>query len=121
LYTGCSETKNHAQVTSDISDDINCNLTILSSDDKIPSDKIPQNHAQIGNSGDTDDILHTSQDFLYSCYHCDDFHTNSERDYERHVMLNHQKGTADVSHPCYPTRADIERLGLKAQGKDWEI
>ena len=56
----------------------------------------------------------------YSCYHCDDFHTNSQRDYERHVMSNHQKGTDDVNHPCYPTKADIERLGLKAQEKDWE-
>lgn len=49
----------------------------------IQFDKIPQNRAQISTSNDindTNDILHTSQGFLYSCYHCDDFHTNSERD-----------------------------------------
>jgi hypothetical protein len=57
----------------------------------------------------------------FSCYHCDYFHTNSEADYQRHVMSNHQKTPSDVNHPCYPTKADIERLGLKAQGKDWEI
>lgn len=32
-------------------------------------------------------------------------------------MSNHQKGTADKDHPCYPCKADLERLGLKAQGK----
>jgi hypothetical protein len=32
-----------------------------------------------------------------------------------------KNGTADKDHPCYPTKADLERLGLKAQGKSWEI
>jgi hypothetical protein len=49
--------------------------------------------------------------------------TNNAEDYERHVMSKHQLTASDVNHPCYPTKADIERLGLghKAQGKSWEI
>jgi hypothetical protein len=54
--------------------------------------------------------------YYYSCYYCDDFKTNDETDYERHVLKLHGLG-----HPCYPCKADLERLGLKAQGKSWEI
>jgi hypothetical protein len=59
----------------------------------------------------------------FECYHCNNFQspTNNVQDYERHVIRDHQKGTADKDHPCYPCKADLERLGLKAQGKSWEI
>ena len=50
------------------------------------------------------------------CYYCDSFKTNSNDDYEAHVIMRHGQG-----HPCYPSKADLEKLGLKAQGKSWEI
>jgi hypothetical protein len=51
----------------------------------------------------------------YSCYYCK-YNTDSQDDYERHVIKQHGLG-----HQCYPSKADIERLGLKPQGKSWEI
>lgn len=51
---------------------------------------------------------------LYSCYHCEGFHTDSQNDYERHMAKKHFK------LPAYPSMADLQRHGLKAQGKDWE-
>jgi hypothetical protein len=60
----------------------------------------------------------TTEEFFdllgYSCYYCD-YKTEYKERYERHVINKHGLG-----HPCYPSKADIERLGLKAQGKDWE-
>ena len=50
------------------------------------------------------------------CYYCDSFKTNSNDDYEGHTIMKHDQG-----HPCYPSKADLEKLGLKAQGKSWEI
>jgi hypothetical protein len=50
----------------------------------------------------------------YSCYYCK-YNTDSKYDYEHHVINKHGLG-----HPCYPSKADIERLVLKAQGKSWE-
>ena len=35
--------------------------------------------------------------------------TNSNRDYEGHTIMKHGQG-----HPCYPSKADLEKLGLKA-------
>jgi len=52
----------------------------------------------------------------YSCYYCSDYKTDSQDYYERHVIKQHGLG-----HPCFPSKVDIERLGLKPQGKDWEI
>ena len=26
-----------------------------------------------------------------------------------------------LEKPCYPSKADLEKLGLKAQGRSWEI
>ena len=51
----------------------------------------------------------------FQCYYCN-FKTNSNDEYEGHTMMKHGK-----CHPCYPSKADLEKLGLKAQGKDWEI
>jgi hypothetical protein len=56
------------------------------------------------------------------CYYCEDFETDSlrkdgKRNYESHVKSKHGD---DIDYPCYPIKADLERLGLKAQGKDWE-
>ncbi len=59
-----TETQNHAQLTSDDSDDIDNGSRIISTDNEISSEKTPENHAQNGisdDTDDTDDILHTSQ------------------------------------------------------------
>jgi predicted transcriptional regulator len=56
----------------------------------------------------------------YRCYYCS-FETDgkgSKSCYEDHVKSKHGD---DLDHPCYPTKGDIERLVLKAQGKSWEI
>jgi hypothetical protein len=54
---------------------------------------------------------------LFKCYHpgCD-FQTNDEKDYERHGALKH------LENPLlYPSRYEIEKHGLKPQGKEWEV
>jgi hypothetical protein len=56
-----------------------------------------------------------SNNFLYSCYYCRDCQTHSEREYESHVILKHSK------KPAYPCKADLQRLGIKGKGKNWEI
>ena len=48
----------------------------------------------------------------YSCYYCD-YNTDIQGDYDKHVVLTHDK-------PAYPNKAEIEKRGLKPQGKDWE-
>ena len=54
---------------------------------------------------------------LYSCYHkgCN-YHTDDVQEYERHGAQKHLKNPL-----LYPSKAEIEKYGLKAQGKDWEI
>jgi hypothetical protein len=58
-----------------------------------------------------------STNFLFSCYHKDcNFQTDSEQDYERHWGQKH------TGIPIlYPTKTELEKYGLQAQGKDWEI
>jgi hypothetical protein len=46
----------------------------------------------------------------------DSFKMKSEGDYEGHVIKKHGLG-----HSCYPSKADLEKPGVKAQGKRWEI
>jgi proteasome lid subunit RPN8/RPN11 len=52
---------------------------------------------------------------IYDCYYCTSFKTDIQKDYERHVVFTHPE------RPCYPSKADLEKLGLEAQGKIWEI
>jgi hypothetical protein len=54
--------------------------------------------------------------FEFQCYYCDSFKANSKDDYEDHVIKKHGQG-----HPCYPSKADLEKLKLRAQDKSWEI
>jgi hypothetical protein len=112
--------------------DISSTGDILSPAGKIPPVEDHQNHAQKPATGDTGgigDILpssgaaHTTaireqkyHTFRFQCYYCDSFKTNSNDDYERHVVRKHGQG-----HPCYPSKVDLEKLGLKMQGKSWEI
>jgi hypothetical protein len=111
-----SESKNYVQFASDISDDTDNNRI-------VSSDKTLKKRAQNSMSDDTDDtdgILHTLQESEpnkirdYSCYYCDDYKTYSKDHYERHVILRHDHC------PAYPNKAEIQKRGLKAQGKDWE-
>jgi len=48
------------------------------------------------------------------CYYCD-YRIDNKYDYEQHVIIKHPGGIA------YPNKAEIEKSGLKPQGKDWEI
>ena len=52
---------------------------------------------------------------LYSCYHCDNFETNTKQDYESHVIFRHPH------MPGYPSKADLRMLGIQGKGKEWEI
>jgi len=58
----------------------------------------------------------------YRCYYCEDFETDNskhgKRNYESHIKDKHGD---DPDHPCYPSKADLQRLKLKPQGKRWEI
>ncbi|HJT47966.1 MAG TPA: bifunctional DNA primase/polymerase [Nitrososphaeraceae archaeon] len=100
---------------------------------KIPPAENPQNQAQKPATGDTGgigDIVSSSEwaahttaireqkchTFRFQCYYCNSFKTNSNDYYERHVIRKHGQG-----HPCYPSKADLEKLGLKPQAKSWEI
>jgi hypothetical protein len=58
---------------------------------------------------------HTSTS-SFSCYHngCD-FHTDNEQIYQSHGATKHTKNPL-----LYPSKAEIEKYGLQAQGKNWE-
>jgi hypothetical protein len=67
-------------------------------------------------SGRSKDLSHASHASQFECYHCGNFQSTDNKDYERHVVLNHP------SKPAYPCKMDLERHpGMKAQGKSWEI
>jgi hypothetical protein len=52
----------------------------------------------------------------YSCYHNDCyFHTDSEQAYQSHGATKHTKNPL-----LYPSKAEIEKYGLQAQGRSWE-
>jgi hypothetical protein len=48
---------------------------------------------------------------IFSCYHCD-YNTDNKDHDERHIILRHNHC------PAYLNKAEIEKRGLKAQGKD---
>ena len=47
------------------------------------------------------------------CYYCE-YRADSQERYQRHVVNKHPR------KPAYPNKAEIEKGGLKPQGKDWE-
>jgi hypothetical protein len=115
--------ENRAQIAGDIGNDIDEKGTIVSCKDKISLPKISKNHAQNDTGNDSDDgndILHTLQESeskqitCYSCYYCD-YKIDKMDHYERHIILRHNHC------PAYPNKSEIEKRGLKPQGKDWEI
>jgi hypothetical protein len=81
-----------------------------------------QNGASEGSEGSEDIFRNLSGDlqevdarrFSYCCYHCNNFQTNNHDYYENHMARNHYR------LPAYPSAADLERHGLKAQGRSWE-
>jgi hypothetical protein len=50
----------------------------------------------------------------YNCYYCD-YCTDDKHDYQHHTINKH-----GLRHPCYPSGADIDKLKLKPQDKEWE-
>jgi hypothetical protein len=59
-----------------------------------------------------------SPEYDFECYYCNDiksYQTNDEAEYRRHVVNKHPGRSA------YPSKADIQALGIQAQGKSWEI
>jgi hypothetical protein len=90
---------------------------------KNDSNQNTENHAQnteIGDIGQIGDILSIEGgggSFLFEFYHngCD-FHTNDEKDYHRHAAQKHTGVPV-----LYPTKVELEKYGLKPQGKSWEI
>jgi hypothetical protein len=54
---------------------------------------------------------------LFTCYHkgCD-FQTKDEKEYSRHGIAKHLKNPL-----LFPSKFEIEKYGLQAQGKEWEI
>jgi hypothetical protein len=62
-------------------------------------------------------LLGKRNNFLYSCYQNDcAFNTNDETDYRSHAIQKH------TGIPVlYPTKAELEKYGLKPQDKEWEI
>jgi hypothetical protein len=52
--------------------------------------------------------------YYCSCYYCG-YKTYSKDDYDAHIVLGHNHCIA------YPNKAEIEKRGLKPQGKEWEI
>ncbi|MFL6355913.1 MAG: hypothetical protein ACJ71C_05085 [Nitrososphaeraceae archaeon] len=115
-------TQNHEGNNSKTAGDISSTGDMMPPADKTPPVEDYQNHAQkseIGDTGGIGGILPSSgpdQTFGFQCYYCDSFKTNSNDDYEGHTVMKHGQG-----HPCYPSKADLEKLGLKVQGRSWEI
>ena len=59
-------------------------------------------------------LAEQSSAYYYWCYHCSSYQSNDEVDYKQHNVLKHPgKG-------AFPNKAEIEKRGLKAQGKPWE-
>jgi hypothetical protein len=75
-----------------------------------------QKSSSEGNEGN-EDIFRFKGGPHFSCYHngCD-FHTNDEKEYHRHAAQKH-RGIPVL----YPTKAELEKYGVKTQGKSWEI
>jgi hypothetical protein len=108
-----------------ISDELKAASTSYLQNDEIASElqQISTNNIEstMESSEDTSKLGEEPKppNFLYLCYYCgkgNGFQTNDETDYTLHVISKHGLG-----HPCYPCKLDLERLGIKAQGKSWEI
>jgi hypothetical protein len=66
--------------------------------------------ANIGYTHDLDG----SRSLPFQCYHCENFQTRNESEYLTHG------GSKHTFKPLFPSKADLAKHGLKAQGKIWE-
>jgi hypothetical protein len=64
---------------------------------------------------DLNNVSQASQVSQFKCYHCGQFESNTEKEYRRHITFNHFK------KPMFPSKTELEKYGLKSQGKSWEI
>jgi hypothetical protein len=80
----------------------------------IISPKLSEPLEPSANIGNTHSLA-GSKSLLFECYHCDDFQTSEESEYLTHG------GSKHTFKPLFPSRADLMKHGLKAQGKIWEI
>jgi hypothetical protein len=96
------------------------------SNTKYDSNQNSENHAQnteIGDIGENGEILSIEGDseavkqqvFLFQCYYCNTLQTNDEKEYVEHGVKHH------LYKPVFPSKADLEKHRLQAQGKKWEI
>ena len=51
---------------------------------------------------------------LYSCYYCDNFETNLESEYKRHVILKHPGGSYAI------LLKQMDLMEIQPKGKNWE-
>jgi hypothetical protein len=100
------------------SEQINANISniMLENNEKITCQDKVKDSPSSADVSQASYVSPTTTTEQFQCYYCDSFKTNSNDDYERHVMRKHGQG-----HPCYPSKADLEKLGLKPQAKSWEI
>jgi hypothetical protein len=106
---------------------------IVSPECNVSPEKSGQNRAQNNNSGDTydtGDTLHilpiplttantavaiTSDSESYECYYCNVFTpTFNRQEYENHIVRKH------FGKNAYPSKFELERLGIEPKGKSWE-
>jgi hypothetical protein len=128
-----AEQKHEGNLTKSIGD-ISSTGDIIPPANEIPPVRNHSDHTQKSNTGDTGDtggIFLTSNgdqtaienliikkmpyEPRFDCYYCDSYQSDTEADYERHVVLKHPKKQA------YPSRADLEKLGIRGKGREWEI
>ena len=51
----------------------------------------------------------------YDCYYRDNYQTNSKHDYECHIVLKHPRKLT------YPSKVDLDKMGIEGKDKPWEI
>jgi hypothetical protein len=136
LHSLPSSEEIHARSGDENGEDIPSDEDIYLHQDLMSSPKYQENHAQNpkGEDGeDSEDICDTQgvargsqgqgqgqgqgNSYSFKCYYpgCE-FQTDSEREYQKHGASKH------LENPLlYPSRYEIEKYGLKKQGKEWEI
>lgn len=85
-------------------------------DPNDPNDTLHISHslsAEPSESNSNASSSNPTEDCYFRCYYYDEYKSNDERDYTIHVVNVHHE-------MAFPSKADIEKLGLKPQGKEWE-
>jgi uncharacterized C2H2 Zn-finger protein len=104
--------------TIDKNDTVNSNSVNTSLERENQSNiknEVLQPYPKIENNNQQYCIFNQDKSILYKCYYCDFIPTNDKDDYEKHVVLSHDRKLA------YPSLADLEKNNLKPKGKHWEI